>query len=265
MYFRKHLFFIFLALGCLLFLIKQHKGDVVMDNFIQIKKSSDLLEHIKFIPKNSLVLFDIDDTLIIPVSKTFTSKHKTIIDRIKKNKDLFHNYEEIISTWRLKRCIRLTDQLWPQVLGKLKKDFSVYALTKMDIGKVGYIPAIEKWRYKELVAFGLVFTNQEKNILNREGTSFYRGIIFTGKKSKSEALNIHIDLKKYTHIVMIDDRSEHLEDIQKYCQSKNVPFTGYLFQTMDVEIDDRIPEIQYKFLTEKLQWLEDEEALKMLG
>lgn len=227
-------------------------------------QASDLLSHLEQLPENTLILFDIDDTLITPVSKTFSSPYKNMIDKIKSSKNTYTNYEEIISTWRLNRKIKLTDTMWPDIINVLKKRFHVYALTKMDTGKIGHIQSTEQWRYNELASLGLFFTTNSSEIKRHDGSTFYKGIIFTGKRTKSEALKNHISRSVYHHIVMIDDRTEHLDDIKQYCKKNNIPFTGIQFVIPQIEVHPDIPKIQYDFLTQKNKWLEDEEALREL-
>ena len=212
--------------------------------------------------KNTLILFDIDDTLITPISRTFASPYKNMIDKIKSSKNKYTNYEEIISTWRLSRKIKLTDTRWPDVINELKKYFHVYALTKMDTGKVGHIQSTEIWRYNELASLGLFFTSDSSELEQQNGSSLFKGIVFTGKCKKSEALQNHLAISTCPHIVMIDDRTENLDDIKQFCKTNSIPFTGIRFDIQQIEVHPDIPKIQYYFLTQKNKWLEDHEAMK---
>jgi len=239
------------------------KNKALQTPYINIHKACELSVHLKSVPKNTLILFDIDDTLITPVSKTFSSSYKKMIDDIKSSKDKYNNYEEIISTWRLSRKIKLTDKEWPNVINTLKRDYQVYALTKMDTGSAGTIRSMEQWRYNELKFLEIHFTNNTSEIEKNNGSTFFKGIIFKGAWKKSEALQNHIKISDFAHIVMVDDRTEHLDDINGLCKKQNIPFTGICFQTPQVEVNPEIPTIQKIYLTEKNQWLEDEEAINV--
>ena len=91
------------------------------------------------------------------------------------------------------------------------------------------------------------------------------GIIFTGSCRKSEALQHHVNLSDFEHIVMIDDREEHLTDIKNLCEKHNIPYTGIFFSIPQVNIPSDIPELQYQYLTEKNIWLEDTDAARVLA
>ncbi|HCU06433.1 MAG TPA: hypothetical protein DIC42_02465 [Holosporales bacterium] len=233
-----------------------------LQSYTTIRQSAELLPYVENLSKNTLILFDIDDTLITPISRTFASPYKNMIDKIKSSKDKYSNYEEIISTWRLSRKIKLTDLGWPDIINGLKKHFHVYALTKMDTGKVGHIQSTEIWRYNELASLGLFFTSDSSALEKQNGSTLFKGIVFTGKCKKSEALRNHLAISTCPHIVMIDDRSEHLDDIKQFCKINNIPFTGIRFDIPQVEVHPDIPKIQHYFLTQKNKWLEDDEAMK---
>src|SRR5579872_3560010 len=118
--------------------------------FIEAKTATEVMDCLSNIPQNAIIFMDIDDTIITPVSKTFRKPpYNHLIDEIKKNKDEYQNYEEIVSNWRLQRKAMVIDKDWPQLLSNLKEKFMVYGLTKMDTGKFGNIESMEKWRHQE--------------------------------------------------------------------------------------------------------------------
>ncbi|MCZ6904025.1 MAG: hypothetical protein O7C58_09165 [Rickettsia endosymbiont of Ixodes persulcatus] len=72
-------------------------------------------------------MLDIDDTIIIPKSKTFrAAPYNQMIDRIKESKSNYNNYEEIVSNWILQRKVILIDEEWVEVLNNLKENYPVY-------------------------------------------------------------------------------------------------------------------------------------------
>ncbi|PIZ32886.1 MAG: hypothetical protein COY39_04185 [Alphaproteobacteria bacterium CG_4_10_14_0_8_um_filter_37_21] len=240
------------------------KNGAMKTSYRNIYKASELSAHMKSFPENTLVLCDIDDTLITPVSKTFASPYKKMIDDIKSSQDKYANYQEIISTWRLSRKVKLTDKEWPSVINTIKNGFQVFGLTKMDTGSVGKIHSIEQWRYSELKSLDIRFTKKTSEIEKNKGSTFFKGIIFTGSCKKSLALQNHLKLTNFDHIVMVDDRTEHLDDMSSLCKILNIPFTGFCFKIPQVEINPDIPKIQHLYLTEKNIWLEDADADSVL-
>ena len=122
---------------------------------------------------------------ITPISKTFRKlPYNKLIDDIKKDKNKYKNYEEIISNWRLQRRVMLIDSDWSDILLALKKQYRVYGLTKMDTGKCGNIHSMEEWRYNELQSLGITFSDDHtipQGSIN--DASFYKGLFITGTNS----------------------------------------------------------------------------------
>jgi len=238
--------------------------------FIKAKTAVDVQKHLENLPCETVVFVDVDDTIITPVSKTFHSApYNKLIDEIKKNKERYPNFQEIVSNWRLQRKVMLLDDEWPRVLESLKEKFPVYGLTKMDAGTFGSIPSMEEWRYSELKSLGIQFSEntvfQEKNDAEKaeKGPSFFKGIFITGACSKGDTLERHVISLKGRTIVMIDDRKEHLEDIARFCERYNLQFIGILFcglENFQEKQDPHVFELQKKTLLEQSAWLEDEDA-----
>jgi len=235
----------------------------------------DVLSKIK---EDSVIFIDVDDTLITPKSTMFraTSPYRFLIDDLKKNRDQFPNFETILSRWRLQRKTILVSEEWPQFIHTLKNKYPVYALTKMETGKIGDIPSMEKWRYDELKEKGISFTPSCNGV--SEDTfaidsskpyppAFYKGIFITGSYNKSDVLRVFLKTQHPTQIVLIDDRPEYLQDAIEECNRQSIPFIGILFKGTELiqgQADPKIAEFQKEYLFEHAQWLEDEEAEKQM-
>ncbi len=236
---------------------------------MEAKTTQEVEYCLRDIPENAVIFIDIDDTIITPVSKTFRkSPYNKLIDYIKKNKNRYENYSEMISNWRLQRKIMLIDAQWPILLKQLKEKFSVYGLTKMDIGKFGNIESMEKWRYEELKSLGIEFSdnfNITEHTIN--GASFYKGLFMTGANSKSQTISYFFQYLKTNMIVMLDDRQEYLADIQQFCDKHKIEFFGILFKGLeqfDDTPDPAIALLQKEHLIKHAEWLEDEVAANRL-
>ena len=239
-------------------------------NFATANNAADVVKQLKHLPKDSVIFFDIDDTIITPASKTFRSApHNQLIDDIKKNKDQYHNYHEIVSNWRLQRKVMLLDQNWPNALAALKEKFPVYGLTKMDAGKFGNIKSMEQWRYQELKSLKVEFSeNHDIPHESREHGAFDHGIFYTGAFSKSKTLEQYVSYFPVQTIVLIDDRLDHLEDVQKFCLKHSIGFVGILFkglEQLNESPDPAIADFQKHHLINNAEWLEDDVAAKRLA
>ncbi len=236
-------------------------------NIVEARSATEVFTIVENFPQETIIFLDVDDTLITPKSTSFRTIHN-IIEEIKKDKDQYKNFEEILGNWRLQRKIMLLDKNWPSILAKLKEKYRVYGLTKMDSGKFGNIKSMEDWRYMELKSLALEFTNdiESEKPSNIKGPVFYKGIFFTGISSKSGTLEIYKSQLKTNRIILVDDRLDHLEDINSFCKKEHIEFTGILYKGLETilgEINPDLAKIQKEYLIKNATWLEDEEAIKL--
>lgn len=245
----------------------------ITSSFTTASSASEILELIKNIPAEALIFLDVDDTIITPKSVTFRKPpYNQMLDRIKANKGNYDNFEEIVSNWRLQRKVILIDEEWVQVLNNLKKDYPVYALTQMNTGECGNIPSMQKWRYEELKSLGIEFSDNKKlaifNSAKKDDAVFYKGIFITGNHSKSGTLAKFSKELQASFIVFVDDRKNHIEDMQNYCEKNNIGFLGILFdglKNLSGEPDPKLAQFQEQYLIENAEWLEDVEAYKLMA
>lgn len=244
----------------------------VMSKVVNLSRLEDIYNLLKDINDDTTIFLDIDDTIIAPVSSMFrVEPYKHVIDDLKNNSHMYENYEEIVSNWRLKRKVQLTDKKWPEVLNNIKKTKQVFALTKMHTGKFGNIKSVEEWRYKELLDMGIIFSQSDKlktyvNPLfgKLNCPVFHNGIFLTGYAKKSEVLSMYRDVIGFKKIVMVDDSAQQIEDIKSYCKSNDIGFLGVLFSwanSKDVTPNHQLWDFQRNYLIEKAEWLEEKEAI----
>lgn len=235
--------------------------------------------------KKSLILLDIDDTIITPKSGMFRphSKHYHFIDKIKANINEVPNYAEILSVWRLNRKLELVHRNWPAFVRERKLEGrNIYALTQMRPGKFGSIESMEKWRYEELKSMGVHFPEKFKGEDNFEvlpetafkehaglmsPAVFYKGFFMTGGHSKGAVLRYILDNHYPSKIFFVDDREDHVRDVGRVAEEFGIPYMGFVFRAidlMDAKLSDEVHDFQKKMLLEELRWIEDEEAEEMI-
>lgn len=244
-----------------------------LSKIIMAHKAEEVLQAIHSFSQDAIVLLDVDDTLITPVSKTFRSSMngevKNIIDEIKGDKEKYPNFEDIISGWRLQRKIRLTDPKWPEIFKILHENHTIFALTQMNTGPFGRILSMEGWRHQELSSLGLVFTETTVTQKNKakEAAALYKGIMMTGKLSKSETLSFFEKHLPSAPIVFVDDRRKHIEDVAAYCQIRGLDYLGILFQegfSSEEPQNPKVVSFQKDTLVKEGLWLEDDQAEEMM-
>lgn len=246
------------------------------EKIITTSTLSEVQSALSTLQEGAVIFIDVDDTLITPQSSVFrsTSPFRTLIDQIKKQRDRIPNVELILSHWRLQRKTILVSDQWPDFINILKKSHPVYALTKLETGRVGAIPSMEQWRYEELKEKGITFTLLCPGI--SEGTlvedpskpypaTFYKGIFITGSFNKSDVIAAFLKTQRPTQIVLIDDRPEYLQDAIEECNRQSLSFLGILFkgeQLIGGEPDPKVAEFQKQQLMDHAQWIEDDQAQK---
>ncbi|MDP3532128.1 MAG: DUF2608 domain-containing protein [Alphaproteobacteria bacterium] len=256
------------------------KEKIVKTEILEISDINKVQEIFKNATADSIVLCDIDDTIITPKSKMFryNSEFKNLIDVIKKNRENIPNFNTIIGNWRLNRKAMLVSPLWPSIIADLKtKNIPTYALTQLDTGKVGPIESMEEWRYQELKNLGIEFTNKfnEKEnyivISSDQGTShavFHKGFFLTGLHLKDQLVKEIISVQKPDHIYFIDDRKDHVIAVEEVAKESSIPYTGIVYKGVEL-LDEKPHELvvneQKKQLLENAQWLEDEEVEQKLS
>lgn len=230
-------------------------------------------------PATTLFL-DVDDTLITPASKIFRTRSpfRNLIDDLKKNKQNFSNFEEILGHWRLKRKSILVSELWPNAIQKMIAQGSkVYGLTQMDTGSLGPIASVEEWRCQELRSKDIRFCETFKNVKHHkliespQGTPaiFYHGVFMTGSFSKNDLVSVYLknSEEKPAKIILVDDREFQVLELAKLCNAQKIPYLGIIFRGVD-ELSElpnpHVAEYQIQNLLNFLEWLEDEEAEERL-
>jgi hypothetical protein len=203
--------------------------------------------------QNTLLLLDVDDTIITTV--------KRFSHNLDKLKELRNNgfvrrdlCEDLISSWRLERKVVLTDKGWPEFFINTKK---VYGLTKMDVGKFGLIESVEIWRYNELKSLGVNFTScspidsldhSEPLRLDIDDSTFFKGIFFTGNASKGSVVKKILNNGKYDSVVFVDDKPEQLHDVTTVCNEFDIEITPIQFKLQNEYATGPYTDLEKKIL-----------------
>lgn len=234
----------------------------------------------------AMILLDVDDTIITPKSHMFRAKsrHKTIVDDIKKMQHQIPNYLEMLEHWRRNRDIILIHDNWPDLIRQIiDQDKKIYALTQMHTGPFGKIPRMEEWRYNELlskvgVSFVEKFLGKEeiealpKTDFNASsGLStpavFYKGYFMTGGHGKDDVLEYIFGRTNPSQIIFVDDRKDHVEKLKAVCEENDIEYKGIIYKGAELlpgDVDQKLAEFQREYWFTNSKWLEDDEARKMM-
>ena len=232
------------------------------------------------IDSETIILINIDNTLIMPKAVMFlpSNPYHNFIDSLiiaSSNKPAFN---KIIFNWYTQRKITLVEPGWLQFIEQSKlKGAQVWGLTQMDYKIYELIQKPEEWRYNELARLGIQFNEklgqQEAVRLSNDPKKqpiFYRGIIFTAKANKGEAILdlLQVGNLRPKKIIIFDNNKNELKSMQRALRKFDIDYYGinYLAQAQIViKVNSDQMMLQQDTLINQRKWLEDDEVLEALA
>lgn len=255
------------------------------------------------ITKGTLVIIDIDDTILWQASVAVTSKNDSIYDAIedrlmKQFPQYGRNYDYYLNVYYDTVDERLTEAEWPEFVANIRsRQGKALAITTLQNAPINgnMLADIRAEKLKKLGIDLSGFFNSESTWLGRKDTSPYyskQGVLTSltglekGKdvpQTKPNALNLFLkhennrfpkgntsQSSKVTNIIMIDDKEENLYAMGNYCLGVGIPYTGirYDWKKYNKKYDYKPSKIrtyiQLKGLIEHERYLTDEEAEQKL-
>lgn len=262
------------------------KSDIQeIDSFKEVKT---ILENVD---PQTLVIFDIDDTLFSPENIYFQTWfftnekgkafHKKVQEYIETKENPKEYYKKLVAKEMRDSQNILIEPIISDIIQNLEnKKIKTIALTSFNTGSMGgdIILSLPQWRYEKLknkgIDFSPSFGNQE--IIFDHFTSkahrhpmFYKGILLTDAFSKGEILGAFLDRVNWkpSNVIFFDDRLNYLESVEEEMKNRGIPFKGYLYkgaQHLPRKIDKEILDIQLQHLKKHNEFISDEEAREIL-
>ncbi|HBR70631.1 TPA: hypothetical protein DIC20_01940 [Candidatus Dependentiae bacterium] len=217
----------------------------------------------------SLIIFDIDETLLSPADVPFQSwffsskRGKAFTEKAAQRVRDFKN-------------IVIEPSIIDIIQNLENRKIKTIALTYCDTGAFGggIIPSLPQWRYEDLKKEGIDFSPSfgDQEIIFEHLTSkanrhpmFYKGILLTDAFSKGEILGAFLDRVNWkpSNVIFFDDRLNYLESVEEEMKKRGIPFKGYLYkgaQHLPRKIDKEILDIELQHLKEHDEFISDEEA-----
>ncbi len=227
------------------------------------------------IKAETLVVFDVDETLIQPTDTYFINEGSSQAQAVKKK--FIENHPEI-KDWRIYEDILINQVqrplLEPFIIEKInalqKIGVIIIAVTAMNTGKHGNYDRLEHWRYEHLGSFGFEGAFNDLIIdfeLNGKKPVFYKGILATDTSPKGPALFAFLDHINYKpkKIIMFDDSKDYLESVGQESKKHGVQFQGYWYKGAHEKAwDQALIEYQIEHLMKHKKWLRDEKAYELM-
>ena len=228
--------------------------------------------------KDTLVIFDVVDTLITCDEPLFHSNNKKTFGKV--SEGYFQNLpkekvDELMTTILNERKTSLVDVKVLDLLDLVrKKHLKMLVLTSCGTGKYGLIEKMEDWRLHQLESVGLHFEDislQDErwfdSMLGPHGVPLLKkGVVFSAQIDKSIVLEEVFKVEKlgFKKIIYVDDQLENLQEVEAFCKKNGIEFVGFEYTAVRdrpvQKIDEKLIEIQLNVLINEGQWITSEEA-----
>lgn len=258
--------------------------------FAEIRQVSQLFyvqQELEKSDKDTLVIFDVDLTLIEPRDQIFS--HSSL-DEFAKVNDLLksrHTEDEIEGLLSIVWATAPAQTVESDTLAIFKSIQDRYPnvmfLTAMNSGRYGKISKQEDWRIEELTRLGFnlnstlpkASTEQLKPYLSaikaEHSPLCKKGILFSSFLDKGDVLKAylrHIGFKP-RKIVFVDDLRKNVESLAKYCDENNIVYVGFEYTAWKHRIatpqsNPKRALLQFEVLDSVNTWLSDKEADRIL-
>ena len=223
-------------------------------DLIEVKNFEDILEYIQ---EDSIVLFDIDDTILIP--EQMLGCDEWFLHIFQKYQEEGLPFEEAknraVHEWRVVRHMtgmELVEETAPEVIKKIQeKNIPVIGFTTQGY----YLSDITNKSLNDKgVDFSLTAPHEEDfyfTLMQKEKKHpllFQNGILFTGGTHKGDSFFEFCNRINYEpkHVIFLNDKASHLQEIEVHAINREVPFTGLRYGYSDAIKARFSPEIAQK-------------------
>jgi len=251
---------------------------------IPISNIEDSQGYFEGLDSQSLVLWDVDETLIIPSDQVLHPENhmirKALIQHYMGNLSK-EKFEEFVSQILSRTPYCLINHVVPHLISSLQNQgIHVMAFTAMGTGNYGSISSLEDWRIQQLRKLGIDFSrcfpqhsglSWKETISTKGFPAFKDGILCSDHLEKGPVLHnfLHKIQWKPAQVLFFDDLLDCLISVEQALETLNIPFIGFHYQASQLKlgkppVDLKLAHYKFQFLVQNGIWLPDEEALFML-
>lgn len=239
--------------------------------------------------KNSLVVFDVDETLIYS-SETIvrpwfveSPKGQKVFEIFEQHaatkKDTATYIDTIISKMLNIEQSRIIEPAIVSIIQKLQeRGVKVIALTNCMTGKFGIIPSMQAWRFEKLASLGINLSTSfemQEIILNniqaefRKNPLFYKGILLTDRIDKGKVLAAFLDAIAFKpdQIIFFDDDEKNVESVKKVAIDRGIPYHGFVYKAaakLFHQYDQKVIDFQLQYIIEHDDYIPEQQARQLL-
>ncbi|MBN9543309.1 MAG: DUF2608 domain-containing protein [Alphaproteobacteria bacterium] len=223
------------------------------------------------LPKNTLVIFDVDETLIQPLDSYLINEHtkqgKEFRNHLIKSHPEVKDWDYLVSIILRDAKRPLIEPCIVYIINNIKsKDLKFIALTGMNTGRLGMYSELAEWRYEHLKSLGFQGSFGDKVIkfkADNRNPIFFKGILATDLTPKGPVLIKFLKEIDYypKAIVMFDDDLEHIKSVSDACKKLGINFMAYHYKGAKSKAwNQNIINYQTEYLIKHKKWLSDEEV-----
>lgn len=236
---KKSIFAAIMLTLCILF-ISHKKAPHLPTTIIESDKLSSVLNYVN--SPNTLVIFDIDNTLAHPTEELSSDEWFCHLVNTK----MAQGYDEITSVYyalpaayyaQFNVPLQATESHIPDLIKQLTdQGIAVMALSTRSL-------FIAERTLEQLDAINIHFSLSSVDtndlVLPMKYPCYYKnGILFTGNNDKGKALQSFLNSMNYypSAIIFVDDKMKYLLSVEKTANKLNVPFYGIRYSGCDERV-----------------------------
>lgn len=232
---------------------------------VRIDRFNSALEYFSKADKTTLVIFDVDNVLIVPQDPYLQPKARlqfsNIYEELTKVLDQEHTFlfHHIVA---IKNKSRLVEADILNIIQELQQaNVKVIALTGAKTGGIAnIIPDVPSWRYNSLKNLGIDFSStfpKKAQFKELKGDdvgnypSFEQGIVYSYGSMNSKGNVLKCAIKELNwlpkRVIFVDDRLEHINSVHSFLKQENpnIEFIGLHYQGTDKIATPELSEAQF--------------------
>jgi hypothetical protein len=257
---KKTIYFLLLSCVSVYFPLCSH--------IIETPHFSDILNYIN---PNTLVILDIDDTLLLPTQTLGTDAW--FLHRLKYHQDnqAPAALDKALAEWEAIRHlthVKIVEEGTEKVIEAMqKRGITVMGLTTQGLALA--TRTINQLRTLHIDLTKTAPAPEDHYFINQQGVLYRQGVLFTSGSPKGPALLKLLAILNYCpeHVIFINDKATHLKDVESSVIEKGIDFLGLRYNYSDERVanfNPEIAEIQWKHST-FMHILSDQEAEEILN
>jgi hypothetical protein len=229
------------------------------------------------VDSQTLVMFDVDETLLIPEDAILQAGMHPTFDRYQEEVFGKEAGEYELSQILASMEFELVDQRSVALIRSLQqRHVRTIAFTRIPGGPLGILPSRADWRVAHLKKHGIDFRSafphlQELTVpavAGEEPAFFKHGVLFAGVREKGPVLVEFLAAIPWrpSKVLFLDDNRSQLESVETSLQGSGIEFVGFHYTDVErrplLAIDERIVRYQFSHLATDGIWVSDAEALE---